>query len=34
MIRSNLDFQIHSEAVFLLTLGRVGNAIICGLFRR
>jgi len=34
MMRSDVDFQIHSVVVCLLTLGLVGNAIICGLFRR
>ena len=34
MMRSDVDFQIHSEVVCLLTLGRVGNAIICGLSHR
>jgi hypothetical protein len=33
--RVNVDEDIgDSEAVCLLRLGRVGNAIICGLFRR
>jgi hypothetical protein len=31
---SDVDFQILDVVVCLFTLGRVGNAIICALFRR